>query len=162
MSFYKIQGEKIVSVNRGEKKPCYKKPEAVKQLEKLAFEDYKLKHSTMPEYAFVRSSFRDDTANSLTTCIVSYLRIQGAFASRVNNTGVYDPRLKKFRPGSSKKGLPDVLATYKGQSLFIEVKAGSDRMSEHQKKVEAEQQQAGGLYFIARNFTDFKIWFDNL
>ena len=92
---------------------------------------------------------------------MAYLRLKGAFVSRLNNTGVYDRRLHRYRCGTNRKGLPDILATYKGISLMIEVKAGKDRLSEDQKKARQEQELSGGLSFVAHNFTEFKAWFDN-
>ena len=137
----------------------YRKPESILQLERLAMVDAQRKHPTMLHLA--PRKFRDDTANGLTACIISYLRLKGAFVSRINNTGVYDRRLRKYRRGTNRKGLPDILATYKGISLMIEVKVGRDRLNEDQKKIRHEQELSGGLFFVAHNFTEFKTWFDN-
>lgn len=141
-------------------KAPYSKPEAVKELERLATEAAMFKHPTCPHLA--PRKFRDDTANSLTGCITTYLRLKGAFVSRLNNTGIYDKRLNRYRPGTSRKGLPDVMATYKGKSIFIEVKYGFDKLSEYQQKIRSEQIASGGLFFTARNFTETKEWIDTL
>jgi len=138
----------------------YIKPDAVKALERLADDEARRLHPTMPHLA--PRKFRDDSANSLTACITAYLCLQGAFVSRLNNTGIYDKHLNRYRQGTNRKGLPDVICTYKGKSLMIEVKYGRDRMSEHQEKIRREQESSGGLYFTAHNFTAFKEWFDNL
>lgn len=154
----------LPKISRKQPKAPYRKPEAVKELQGMANDEARRKHSTMnPEHLAPRI-FRDDTANGLTTCITTYLRFKGAFCSRLNNTGIYDKRLNRFRPGTSRKGLPDIIATHPatGKSLMIEVKAGKDRMSDSQKKIQDEQTASGGLFFIARNFTAFKIWFDSL
>jgi hypothetical protein len=143
-----------------QRKAPYKKPEAIKGLERMADAEALRLHPTCP--ALAPRKFRDDTANGLTACITTYIRLCGAFCSRLNNTGIYDHRINRYRPGTSRKGLPDILATYKGMSLMIEVKAGKDRMSDHQEKIMQEQQQSGGLYYVARNFSDFKEWFDNI
>jgi hypothetical protein len=138
----------------------YMKPEAVKELEQLANAEALRLHPTCPHLA--PRTFRDDSANNLTKCITAYLGLNGAFVSRVNNTGIYDRRLKRYRPGTSRKGLPDIIATHKGKSIFVEVKHGRDHMSEHQQKIMKEQEQSGGLWFTAHNFTEFKIWFDSI
>ena len=143
------------------KTASYKKPEAVKELERLANEDARRRYPNTPGYAFAPRRFRDDTANGLTKCITTYLKLKGAFVSRLNNQGVYDRRLGCYRRGTNRRGLPDVIATYKGKSFFIEVKAGKDRLSEFQKQVQEEQSRAGGLFFVARDFQSFKQWFDN-
>jgi hypothetical protein len=141
-------------------KPAYRKPEAVKELERMADAEARRLHPTCPHLA--PRTFRDDSANNLTKCITAYLGLNGAFVSRVNNTGIYDRRLNRYRPGTSRKGLPDIIATYRGKSLMIEVKYGRDRMSEHQTKIMKEQEQSGGLWFTAHDFTEFKEWFDRI
>ena len=115
------------------RKQSYRKPDAVKDLEKLAMEAAKQKYPNIPEYVLAPRKFRDDTTNGLTSCITAYLKLKGAFVSRLNNTGIYDKQLNKYRPGTSRKGLPDILATYHGKSMMIEVKTGRDRMSEYLK-----------------------------
>jgi len=150
----------LPTIKRKVRKSSYRKPEAVKELERMADAEAKRQHPTMPHLA--PRTFRDDSANNLTKCITTYLRLQGAFVSRLNNQGVYDRKLNRYRPGTNRKGLPDILATYQGKSLFIEVKHGRDRMSIDQAKVMQEQTACGGLYFVASNFEQFKIWFDKL
>ena len=152
----------IPSIERKKACKAYRKPESVKILEALDYASEQLKHPSMPLPYIAKRKFRDDNANGLTNCITHYITLKGGFASRINNTGVYDARLKKYRPGTSKRGLPDIISTYRGKSLHIEVKAGKDIQSEAQRKIESEVKQAGGAYYIARNFTDFKLWFDNL
>lgn len=147
-------------VKRKQRKAPYRKPDAVKELEQLAYEESKRKHPTCPHV--VRPVFRDDTANALTKCITTYLKLSGAFVSRLNNGGIYDVRLKRYRPGTNRRGLPDVIATYKSKSLFIECKHGRDTMSDFQKEIQQEQEKSGGVFFVAHNFTDFKEWFDSL
>ena len=142
------------------KKPPYKKSEAVKLLEAMAMNEARQLHPTMKPEHLAPRIFRDDTANNLTKCITTFLRLKGAFSSRLNNTGIFDKRMNRYRPGTSRKGLPDILATYQGKSLMIEVKAGRDRMSAEQEKIRQEQNRSGGLYFVAHNFTDFKFWFE--
>jgi len=153
-------GPALIKTGMKVKKAPYRKPEAVRELERMANEEARQKHPTCPHLA--PRTFRDDGANNLTKCITTYLRLKGAFVSRLNNGGIYDYRLKKYRPGTNRRGLPDVIATYEGKSIFVEVKHGRDRMSEHQERIRQEQEQSGGLWFTAHNFTEFKIWFDNI
>jgi hypothetical protein len=150
----------LPETKRKQPKQGYRKPEAVKELERMADADARLQHPTCPHLA--PRTFRDDSANGLTACITTYMRLKGAFSSRLNNTGIFDKRLNRYRPGTSRKGLPDVVCTYKSKSIFVEVKAGRDKMSEYQEKVRQEQTASGGLFFVAHDFTSFKDWFDSL
>jgi hypothetical protein len=141
------------------RKSAYHKPEAVRELERLAMDEARRLHPTCP--ALAPRTFRDDTANHLTACISAYLRLKGAFCSRLNNGGVFDRRLNRYRPGTNRKGLPDILATHQEKSLFIEVKM-RDHMSKNQERIRDEQTASGGLFYVAHNFTEFKDWFDNI
>ncbi|MBK7628100.1 MAG: hypothetical protein IPJ16_13055 [Bacteroidales bacterium] len=141
-------------------KAPYRKPEAVKELERMADAEAIRLHPTCPHLA--PRTFRDDSSNSLTQCIVKYITLKGGFASRINSTGIYDRKLHRYRLGTQKRGLADVMATFRGLSLHIEVKAGKDRQSEAQKKIESEVIRSGGYYYLARNFTEAKQWIDNL
>lgn len=147
-------------VKRKPKAP-YRKPDAVKHLEQLLYEDDCRRHPSMKPEHMARRKMRDDTAGGLTQCIISYVRLQGAFVSRLNNQGVY--RGGRYTRSTARRGLPDILITGRdGRSIFVEVKAGRDRLSQWQKAVRDDQQQAGGLYFVAHDFTSFKQWFDQL
>jgi hypothetical protein len=124
----------------------------------MADAEARLLHPTCPHLA--PRLYRDDTANGLTACIVKYITLKGGFASRINSTGVYDKRLQKYRSGTQKKGIADIICTLGGKSLMVEVKHRKDTQSEAQKKIQAEQTSSGGVYFVAHNFTEFKLWFD--
>lgn len=147
---------------RKERKAPYRKSEAVKDLERLANDSARMKYPTIPVECLAKRTFRDDSANGLTKCIIAYLTLNKAFCSRINNTGVYDTKLQQYRPSTSRKGLADIFATANGRSLMIEVKYGKDRQSEDQKKIETDQTESGGLYYVARDFASFKNWFDTL
>jgi hypothetical protein len=124
------------------KRSAYRKPEAVKELERLANEAAMFKHPTCPHLA--PRKFRDDTANGLTQCIVQYIVLCGGFATRINNQGTWSKKQNRFIPGTSRRGLADVMATYNGLSLHIEVKIGKDRQSQAQKYYQAAIERAGG------------------
>jgi len=124
--------------------------------------DHKQRYPSLPDPARVAPTYTDKTANGLTKCILEYLRLKGAFVSRLNNQGVYDKKLQRYRKGMNRRGLPDILATFNGKSLFIEVKAGRDKLSEYQETIKQEQEQSGGIYYTAHNFSSFKTWFDEL
>lgn len=140
----------------------YKKPDAVRELERLANLEAIRKHPSIEPRFLAPRQYRDDTANTLTSAVVKYIELLGGWASRVNSMGVYDRRLNKYRRSTQKKGIADIIATYKGLSLQIEVKIGRDKQSEDQERVQQQVTEAGGLYYIARNFTDFKTWIDKL
>ena len=142
---------------RKPKKAAYKKPEAVKRLEQVT-----------------HNKHRDDTANGLTRCIIDYLHYKGWQAERINTTGIpHDTRQQatdilgrtrtigsvEWRPSGSTKGSADISATIGGRSVKIEVKIGKDRQSAAQRQYQAAIEQAGGLYYIARDFTTFVAWY---
>jgi hypothetical protein len=134
------------------------KSEAIKELERMADDEARRKHPTCPHLK--PRTFKTTSANGLTKATVEYIRLKGGFASRINTVGIYDSKLKLFRRSTQKKGLCDIMGSYKGKSLNIEIKYGRDRLSEHQMKVAEDIQRSGGLYFVAKDFESFKEWFD--
>lgn len=140
----------------------YNKPEAIKDLENLAQREAEHRYPDTPPHLLAPRRYRDDTANALTRCIVDYIRFNGGSAFRINSQGQYDPGLKRWRHSGQRKGLPDIQATINGQSVHIEVKIGRDRLSEYQVQVKNEIEASGGLYFVAKDFTTFKTWLDEI
>jgi len=135
------------------RKPAYKKPDSIKELERLHFQKKKEKspHNPYP----VKTLFRDDSANGLTKCIVAWLELHGHFAGRVNTTGTYSQRLGKYIHSGSRRGMADITAVIGGKHVSIEVKTGRDRMRSEQMKVKQEIEGAGGIFIVVSSFDDF-------
>lgn len=144
-------------------KPRYQKPQAVKDLERLAYDRFRLSHPNFPVHAIALRRYRDDTANGLTRCIIDYIRLQGGQAERINTTGIPVQQRGRivWRKAHSTTGSADISATIAGRSVKIEVKIGPDRQSEAQRCYQVAVEYAGGLYFIAKDFTTFVEWFDD-
>lgn len=99
---------------------------------------------------------KPETANAITANIIRVINMTPkAVAYRINNVGIWDAAKGIYRAGNTQKGLPDIIAIYKGQSVYIEVKAGSDKQSDFQKVVEQETTNAGGIYIIIRSTDEF-------
>ena len=130
-----------------------------------------LKHPTMPY--ITASDWKDDSANALTQCITAFLIFSGWQAERINTMGVYREGKKiqvgentrqlkgKWTPSTSTKGSADISATIFGRSVKIEVKYGKDKQSEVQKRYQESIEQAGGTYYIAKDFDNFLLFYDN-
>lgn len=140
----------------------YQKPQAVKELERLALEHFRREHPNFPKYAIPPRFYRDDSANGLTQCIVAFIRFHGGQAERINTTGMPQQRGDRiiWRKSNTTKGSADISATIAGRSVKIEVKIGPDRQSEAQCRYQTAIERAGGLYFVARDFTSFVEWYD--
>lgn len=156
------------------KKQPYKKPQAVKELETMADLDNQQRHPNIPPKYLARSKYRDDTANGLTRCIIDFIRFDGGQAERINTMGIPKDNRRQvtdimghcrtigsveWRTSGTTKGSADISAIIRGQSVKIEVKIGHDRQSDAQRDYQASVEQAGGMYYIARNFTDFIAWY---
>lgn len=157
-------------------KPQYKKPAAVKELENLAFSDKVKKFRHTPPEMLVKQTYRDDSANGLTKCIIKYIQLWGGQAERITTSGrVVDNRTTytdavgfvrtigsvQWIPSNSTKGSADISATINSRSIKIEVKIGKDRQSAAQVEYQRNIEAAGGLYYIARDFTNFVEWYKN-
>lgn len=156
------------------KKPPYKKPQAVKELEELADIENQRLHPNMPAKFLARSKYRDDTANGLTKCIIDFIRLNGGQAERINTMGIPRDSRKtvtdvvgrsqvigsvEWRTSGTTKGSADISATIRGRSVKIEVKIGKDGQSDAQQKYQASVEQAGGVYYTAKDFTSFVSWY---
>lgn len=152
----------------------YRKSNAVKQLEAMANDEARRKNPAIPVEWLAPRKYRDDSANSLTRCIIDFLTFSGWQAERINNTGRrIDTRCTfadvtgwsrtigqtKWIKSNGTNGTADISATIKGQSVKIEVKYGRDRQSEAQRTYQSHIGQAGGLYFIASSFEQFYNWY---
>lgn len=156
------------------KRHHYIKSLAVKMLERLANETARAKYPTVPYLA--PRTYRDDTANSLTKCILSFLRIKGHQAERINSTGRIVDKRKSYTDvvgrsrtigsyewvyGTTTKGTADISATIAGHSVKVEVKVCRDQQSEAQRRYQEEVEKAGGIYVIARDFQEFYNWYNS-
>lgn len=142
----------------------YSKSEALKQLEKQAYQ-HKLESSSMPSYAVPKPKYSDRTSNGLTKCIIAYLTLLGGWASRINTTGRYlkgkqvtdvlghTQRTKgKWIPGTTKTGTPDIIGDLNGSFIGIEVKIGRDKLSDRQQAVQSKIQESGGVLYCCQKF----------
>lgn len=104
-----------------------------------------------------------ETANRITANIIRVVNAQpGCVAYRVNNTGIWDEAKGVFRTSNTEKGIPDIIGCLRGRSLWIEVKAGRDKLSQDQLLRKFEIERAGGLYFEARSTDGFLKWFTEI
>lgn len=146
----------IPTIERKKRKPKvrYNKPESVKQLEKEYF-NWKYTGSVIPDKCRLKKKFRDDTANGLTNCLQAWCNVNGAHFQRMNTTGQYDAKLKRYRRSGATKGVTDTLIVHQGKTLNIELKIRRDKQSDDQKKIQASIEKAGGIYWIVKTFDDF-------
>lgn len=167
-------GNSLESATKGTKKQPYHKSEAVKYLEYLSVEAKKRKYPNIPPDYIRLVKYNDSTANGLTKCIIDFLRIKEHQAERINTTGrmlnntkIVTDILGRQRligslswiKGNTTTGSADISATINSLSVKIEVKI-YDSQSLAQKDYQRTIESAGGIYFIAKNFTDFVTWYN--
>jgi len=100
-----------------------------------------------------KQSFSNKTADKL----IDFAKEIGGQGYRINTTGLYDPKLKKYRFSGQIRGLPDVIIIFRGLFIGCEIKSKSDDLSDHQIDRKREIEKAGGIYFEVRDFEKFKI-----
>ena len=107
---------------------------------------------------------------------MDYIRYNGGQAERINTMGRPVDTRKTFDvagcqrqvgtlrwgKSTSTPGSADISATIAGRSVKIEGKIGHDRQSEAQRRYQASIARAGGLYFIAKDFTSFIEWYGEI
>jgi len=123
--------------------------------------DQRLVRSQKQPYPLTAKAFFASSkgANLLSKLILWWIRDDGHYCYRNNNTGV--PRRMrdgsvKWTPGSKfASGAGDIFATINGRSCFFEVKVGKDRMSASQMSFKAGIERSGGFYAISHTFDEF-------
>jgi hypothetical protein len=145
------------------------------KLQALELEQLKEKYPNMKESYIPKTDWKDNSANSLTKCVIAWIQFMGGQAERISSQGQYREGKKiqvgtgsiaytkqlpgKWTPGQSTKGTADISATIKGRSVKIEIKYGRDVQSEVQKQYQASIERAGGVYIIVRSFDEFVEWY---
>lgn len=95
----------------------------------------------------------------LTQAIIKYIRARGGYAVRINCSGIYDKKTGRWRKSTTERGTADIHACIEGKHISIEIKNGDDRMNDHQRKVQEAIEEAGGIYFVVKEFADFYSWY---
>ena len=145
-------------------------------LRALELEELKAKSPNMPESYIPLTDWKDNSANSLTKCVIAWITYMGGQAERISSQGQYREGKKiqvgtgsiaytkqlpgKWTPGQSTKGTADISCTIKGRSVKIEIKYGRDVQSDVQKQYQASVEKAGGVYIIVRDFDSFVEWYE--
>ena len=88
--------------------------------------------------------------------ICEYLYAKGYMFTRVNNIPVFDPRSRRYRamPKYTLKGFPDILVLKDGNTIGIEVKSETGKLSQDQKDFKEMWEKNGGAYIVARSIGD--------
>ena len=148
----------------------------LEHLRQLKLVKTKAMYPNVPDIALPKSEYNEKSANGLTKCVTEFLNLSGHQAERINTMGrMIDSRKQvtdvigrtktigsaKYIPTTGTKGSADISATILGRSVKIEVKIGSDRQSQHQKDYQAMVENAGGTYWIVKNFEQFYILYQD-
>lgn len=100
------------------------------------------------------ATFSTPSEKEIENAIFELLNRLGWFAWKNNSTGIYDPKIGKFRKSKNKNvinGASDILAIKNGIVLFIEVKSLTGRMSEDQEIFRDNIVRSGGYYYVVRS-----------
>ena len=118
------------------KKP-YIKPQAVKELERLADIENQRRHPNTPVKYLAKCKYRDDTYSGLVKCIIDYIRLQDGTAQRLASSRPQDTRQTvrdvigrkyeigsvDYKPEPSGSGA-DIHAVINGYNVMIAARPG--------------------------------------
>jgi hypothetical protein len=92
--------------------------------------------------------------------ILDWLNHQkGVVAYKNNSTGYFDATKGFFRKRTGKyqeRGSSDIVGSFRGRALFIEVKSKRGRPTEEQKAFLENMARTGAIAFLARSLEDVK------
>ena len=134
--------------------------DSLKEFQDALYNNRKAKTPSFPDAYRPKRKSKSSPANELTSNIVSHLNLNNQWGTRINSMG----RIVngKYIPGSTQKGMSDIVACVDGLFVALEIKIGKDRQSDEQKNVEAEITRAGGHYYIVKSFDDYLIIYSKL
>lgn len=108
---------------------------------------------------YLKPTIYKNSSNGLTDAICDFFKYIGGEAKRVNTMGVPRKVHGRFIWTKSNKaaGMADIVAIFKGLTIFIEVKFGRDRMRPAQIEFARRVTENGGNYLIAKDFDQFYL-----
>ncbi|GAB2595896.1 VRR-NUC domain-containing protein [Spirosoma areae] len=135
---------------------------ALHHLNRLADEAKAAKYPSVRANYIPKSKFDDRTANGLTSCVLEWLKLNSHFCARINTGGIYDEKLRRYRPSGATLGVPDVIGCIRGLFIGIEIKVGSEKLSAEQKDVARQIESSPGYFVEVRSFEQLYSWYENL
>ena len=94
-------------------------------------------------------------SSDLTNQVIDHIYRAGGYAWRASSVGVFDTKQMRHR-AAAKKGVADILSCYHGILVAVEVKIGTDRLSDEQDGFMRNVQHAGGRAIVAKTLEQFK------
>jgi hypothetical protein len=90
------------------------------------------------------------------TEILSWLKMKGYFAFKIENGGVYNAKSGGhfFNHRTRLAGVGDLYVLYNGNSIWLEVKSEIGKQSNHQEEFEKMVKKNGGYYSLVRSIAE--------
>lgn len=122
------------------------------ELQRMKDEEFAKRYPNVPSYAKPKPKKVKSPANQLTNDVISHIILTGGWATRINSMGrVLNG---KYIPGSTQKGVSDIMACINGKFIAIEIKI-KDKLSEDQIKFSKQIEKSGGKYFVVHNIDEY-------
>jgi len=108
-----------------------------------------------------KTDLKPTSANALTKAAINYFSAKGFECWRNNNAAVWDKKNNCYRSNSAKKGVPDIIGYHKrtGQALWVEVKAGKDKLSTEQQQFLNDAEKANCTVAVIHSTDDLENFF---
>jgi hypothetical protein len=126
---------------------------ALDRLNSLAYQNKIEQHPTMPIKAVVKEKFTDKDTNSLTRCIMAFMKLKNHYIVRINTMGMMRGNTRTY--STTQKGTADLHGILNGIHLSIELKMKNDFQSKDQEETQRQIEKAGGIYLLIRSFEQF-------
>lgn len=93
---------------------------------------------------------------SIETSIISWLKLNGYFAFKIENGGVHNAKSGGhfFNHRTRLAGIADICLLVNATSVWLEVKSAIGKQSNHQKAFEQMVKESGNHYFLVRSIED--------
>jgi hypothetical protein len=126
---------------------------ALDRLNNLAYQNKIEQHPTMPIKAVVKEKFTDKDTNSLTRCIMAFMKLKNHYIVRINTQGQVRGNIRTY--STTQKGTSDLHGIINSIHISIELKMKGDTQSKDQEETQRQVEKAGGIYLLIRSFEQF-------
>lgn len=104
-----------------------------------------------------KTSLQKQDTNKFTHAVIKLLVLNGFKVWRNNNGAVWDAKIGRYRKnGQTLLGVPDIIGFQKktGRAIYVEIKTGSDKLSDEQRSFLIEALENGCIAFECRQIED--------
>jgi hypothetical protein len=109
----------------------------------------------------IEVGYSDLDAKGLLRCIVDWVEISGGFVLHTNTKQDYSAHTGRWSRSSIKVSAADVIVFDQDTFIVVRIAHGEGKPNSYQEKMIQTLTNAGGLYFEAKDFESFYLFYES-